>query len=157
MGLVNLDAYRAHRTAALRLTDPEILAFAFRRGTPIVARMGDLRGKRVQRARLCTLIYAMRIEGAVRPTASILFEPAEAWLAVDRLDLIDQRRRAIVGEVPAPVRLALNHWYGSPRITRPAYEWLLGVLDEIAPLEPCPSFRFVRERIRQAIDEPIAA
>ena len=157
MGIVNLDHYRAHRAAALRLAAPEILAFAFRRGLPIVGRIGDLRGKRFQRARLCTLIWAARFDSEVRPISSILFEPSEAWMSVERLDLIDQRRKAIVGEIPPAVRLALNNWYGSPRVTRPAYEWLLQILDEIAPLEQCRSFEVTRERIRLAMNEPVPA
>lgn len=160
MGIVNLDRYRAYRASALDFrsgSSPEILAFAFRRGTPIVGRIGDLRGKRIQRARLCTLIWAARFDGEARPICSIAFEPSEAWLAVDRLDLLDRRRQGIVGDIPPAVRLALNNWYGAPRVTRPAYEWLLQVLEEIAPLEQCRSFEFVKQQLRDRLSDPIAA
>lgn len=159
MGIVNLDKYRAYRAAAmdLKLGAPELLAFSFRQGTPLVGRIGDLRGKRIQRARLSTCIWVARFDPEIRPTASILFEPSEAWMSVDRLDVIDRRRQGIVGEIPPAVRLALNNWYGSPRVTRPAYEWLLRILDEIAPLESCRSFDLTRERLRLATCEPVAA
>lgn len=159
MAIVNLEKYREYRAAAmnLHLGAPELLAFSFRRGTPMMGRLDDLRGKRIQRARLCTLIWVARFDPEIRPTSSILFEPSEAWMSVERLDVIDRRRQGIVGEIPGPVRLALNNWYGSRRVTRPAYEWLLQILDEIAPLEPCPSFAMTRERLRLAIEEPIAA
>lgn len=157
MAIVNLEKYLLYRGIAHKLgrgITPEILAFTFRRGNKIVGRLGDQRGKLIQRARMMPILWAARYgDRDVRTDCALSLWPSEAWIEVDRLDAMDARRQAIVGEIPPAVRISFGMWSEAPRVNREAYGWLIQVLDEIATVDDSRGIQVGRELLRQALDE----
>lgn len=157
MGIVNLEKYLLYRGIARQLgrgITPEILAFTFRRGNKIVGRLGDQRGQQIQRARVLQVLHAAKFdEGDVRTVCSVSLWPSEAWIEVDRLDAMDARRRAIVGEIPPAIRISFGMWSEAPRVNGEAYRWLIQALDEIATVDDSRSILVGREILQQALDE----
>lgn len=156
--IINPDAYLTLRAVAARMDRPELLTLTFRNRTrPMVGRIGEMRGKLIEKARFVPLIWMARFSdgpGGVRPCSKVDLAPSEAWLECARLDELDRRRKLIVGEIPAEVRLAFGAWYTSPRVALPAYRWVIEVLDEVAAIETDNGpIRTTAEILRQSIAE----
>lgn len=156
--IIDTNAYKSLRAAASRMDRPEILALVFRSQTPgMIGRMGDLKGKQIEKARIIPLIWMARFSDGpdgVRPCAKIDMAPSEAWMDCARLTELDRRRQMIVGDIPPEVRLAFGRWYSAPRVALPAYRWVAQILTEVADLEPDNGqIRVAAEILRQSIAE----
>lgn len=151
MAIVNTHRYLAYRDAILSTSGsrPELLALVFRRGPVVEGRIGELRGKRIQRARVVPLVWAGIHEEKITTDAGVYFRPEEAWFDVEKLDQLERRCRGIVGEIPPAVRLSFGMWMQTPRVSAGCLEWLAAVFAEIAEVDRSRGIEFAREVIAQ--------